>query len=130
MGPRLQAESDPEQLHRMLLNLMRNAREAIESTPDRGGVGVVKVSASKADAVTVLRLADDGPGLSDKARQRLFQPFAGSSRSGGAGLGLAISRELAQANGGDLDLVDSDAHGTTFEIRLPSGGPTDAEKDG
>jgi signal transduction histidine kinase len=128
VGPRLQVEADPEHLHRILLNLMRNAREAIESVADRGGVGVVKISASKDDPQTVLRVADNGPGLSEKARQRLFQPFAGSSRSGGAGLGLAISRELVQANGGDLDLVDSGPHGTTFEIRLPSGGPTEAEK--
>ena len=129
VGPRLQVESDPEQLHRILLNLMRNAREAIEATPDRGGVGVLKISARKDDPQTVLRVADDGPGLSEKARQRLFQPFAGSSRTGGAGLGLAISRELTQANGGDLDLMDSGAHGTTFEIRLPSGGMTGAEAD-
>ncbi|HEY3814691.1 MAG TPA: HAMP domain-containing sensor histidine kinase [Caulobacteraceae bacterium] len=122
VGPRLQVVSDQDQLHRVLLNLMRNAREAIETTPERGGVGVVKITASKAEAITVLRVADDGPGLSEKARQRLFQPFAGSSRAGGAGLGLAISRELAQANGGDLDLVDSGPKGTTFEIRLPSGG--------
>jgi signal transduction histidine kinase len=125
VGPRLQVESDPEQLHRILLNLMRNAREAIESEAGRGGVGRVKVSAQKSDGQAVLLIADDGPGLSDKARQRLFQPFAGSSRPGGAGLGLAISRELAQANGGHLDLLDTGASGTSFEVRLPSGGPAE-----
>ena len=109
VGPRLQVESDPEQLHRILLNLMRNAREAIESTPDRGGVGVLKISARKEDPQTVLRgVADDGPGLSEKARQRFVPAVRGEvAHRGAAGLGLAISRELAQANGGDLDLVDS-----------------------
>jgi signal transduction histidine kinase len=55
----------------------------------------------------------------DRARERLFQPFAGSVRAGGTGLGLAIARDLARANGGDLALAKSDADGATFELRLP-----------
>jgi signal transduction histidine kinase len=119
---RLQVLADPEQVHRILLNLMRNAREAIESDAARDGKGRVRVSARKADGVTVIRVEDDGPGLPDRALQRLFQPFAGSARAGGAGLGLAISRELAQANGGDVTLVETSAKGTVFEVRLPTGG--------
>ena len=60
------------------------------------------------------------PGLSRARPPRLFQPFAGSASPGGAGLGLAISRELAQANGGVLELGETGPTGTTFELRLPA----------
>ena len=70
-----------------------------------------------------LRLADDGPGLPERARLNLFQPFLGSTRRGGAGLGLAISRELAQAHGGDLVLVETGPGGTVFDLRLPAADP-------
>lgn len=121
VGARFLVEADPEQLHRILLNLMRNARQAIESEPSRAGRGVIKVSAAKSAGEATLRIADNGPGLPERAIERLFQPFVGSARSGGAGLGLAISRELAQAHGGDLVLVSSGPHGAVFEVRLPTG---------
>jgi len=66
-----------------------------------------------------VRVSDNGPGLPERSRERLFLPFAGSSRPDGAGLGLAIARELAQGHGGDLTLIDSGPTGTTFELRLP-----------
>ncbi|HEY0052935.1 MAG TPA: HAMP domain-containing sensor histidine kinase, partial [Caulobacteraceae bacterium] len=113
--------ADPDQLHRILVNLMRNARQAIEGEPARRGRGKVTVSAEDEPGWSVIRLADDGPGIPAKARERLFLPFGGSGRPGGAGLGLAIARELAQGHGGDLTLVDSTPEGATFEIRLPHG---------
>ena len=114
-----QVLADPDQLHRILVNLMRNAREAIDGDPGRGGVGKVCAELRREDGTSVIRLADDGPGLPERARTNLFQPFAGSARRGGAGLGLAIARELAQAHGGDLVLVQTGASGTTFDVRLP-----------
>lgn len=120
-GPRFQVEADPEQLHRILLNLFRNARQAIESETWREVPGEVAVSAAKTPGLTLLQVRDNGPGLPERAIERLFQPFVGSARSGGAGLGLAISRELAQAHGGDVALVRSGPEGAAFEIRLPTG---------
>jgi signal transduction histidine kinase len=120
IGPRVQLAADPEQLHRILLNLMRNARQAIEAEPGRGGRGRIAAKSKKNDGHTALRITDDGPGLPERALEHLFQPFAGSTRAGGAGLGLAISRELAQAHGGDLVLIDTGPEGATFEIRLPA----------
>jgi signal transduction histidine kinase len=120
VSARFQIAVDPEQLHRILVNLMRNARQAIEGMESRGGRGVVRVSAGREGGETVVRVDDDGPGLNERARQRLFQPFAGSASPGGAGLGLAISRELAQANGGVLELGATGPQGTTFELRLPA----------
>ncbi len=114
-----QVLADPDQLHRILVNLMRNAREAIEGGPARTGGGVVSVSLTAADGVSVIRLADNGPGLPERAQANLFQPFKGSARRGGAGLGLAIARELAQAHGGDLALAQTNAEGAVFDLRLP-----------
>jgi signal transduction histidine kinase len=67
----------------------------------------------------VIRVADNGPGLPERARERLFLPFAGSGRPDGAGLGLAIARELAQGHGGDLILAKNGPQGAVFELRLP-----------
>jgi len=119
----VQVQADPDQLHRILANLMRNAREAIEQQGDRDTPGLVRASFDQQPGLAVLRLADDGPGISERAQERLFQPFSGSSRPGGAGLGLAIARELAQGHGGDLSLAATGAAGTVFELRLPGEAP-------
>jgi signal transduction histidine kinase len=114
-----QVIADPDQLHRMLVNLLRNAREAIEHQEGRTTPGAATVRVAYPDGLTVIRVADNGPGLPERARERLFQPFAGSGRPDGAGLGLAIARELAQGHGGDLVLAESGPEGAVFEIRLP-----------
>jgi signal transduction histidine kinase/uncharacterized membrane protein YdjX (TVP38/TMEM64 family) len=115
----LVADADPEQLHRILVNLLRNAREAIEATGRTGGR--IRLTGEIHDGAVHLRISDNGPGLPDRVRPRLFQAFASSGRPGGAGLGLAISRELARAQGGDLELLQSDAEGAVFQLTLPVG---------
>ncbi len=117
-----QVNADPDQLHRILVNLLRNAREAIDVVEGRGRIGRISATLRHEGDMSILRLADDGPGLPERARSNLFQPFAGSTRRGGAGLGLAIARELAQGHGGDLNLVETGPAGTVFELRLPDGG--------
>ena len=118
VGPADQVIADPDQLHRMLVNLMRNAREAIEHQAGRKR-GHVQVSLRRAGGFSVIRVGDDGPGVPDRLRERLFQPFAGSGRPDGAGLGLAIARELALGHGGDLTLIENTDKGAAFELRLP-----------
>ena len=111
--------ADAEQLHRVLVNLLRNAREAIQGAePQREGA--ILVSAAHEEGRVILSVADNGPGLPPRALTNLFQPFAGSARPGGTGLGLAISRELAQANGGDLVLARTGEAGAAFELTLPA----------
>jgi signal transduction histidine kinase len=112
-------EADPEQLHRILVNLFRNARQAIEATGQAGGR--IRLAGDVFDRNAHLRIIDNGPGLPERARERLFLAFAGSGRPGGAGLGLAISQELARAQGGDLELLDSSAQGAVFQLTLPMG---------
>ena len=108
---------------------MRNAREAIEQQPERQGRGAVRVALIREGDLSLVRLSDNGPGVPDKVRERLFLPFAGSGRPGGTGLGLAIARELAQGHGGDLVLASSGPQGSTFELRLP-GAPARVQAKG
>ena len=125
--PGVQVQADPDQLHRILVNLMRNAREAIEVvTPARSGV--VRAGWRREGESDVITLADNGPGLSERARDRIFQPFSGSGRPDGAGLGLAIARELVQGHGGDLALTATGPAGTVFEVQRPAAGPRPARR--
>jgi signal transduction histidine kinase len=111
--------ADPDHLHRILANLLRNAREAIEHQEGRRRSGRVEVTLIQGEAQSIIQVSDNGPGVPERVRERLFQPFGGSGRPGGVGLGLAIARELAQGHGGDLVLVASGPSGSTFELRLP-----------
>lgn len=123
LPPRFAVEADPDQLYRILVNLMRNARQAIEADPtrppERRGKGAITVSAFGQDGFCVVRIADDGPGIPPRLAERLFEPFVSSKSSDGSGLGLTISRELAALQGGDLRLVETDGTGAAFELRLP-----------
>ncbi len=117
---RLRVEADPDHLHRILVNLLRNAREAIEADPEGDRTGRVTVTAAREDLLVAIHVRDSGPGLPERARDRLFQPFAGSARADGAGLGLPIARELAQAQGGDLELESTGPSGAVFRLSLPA----------
>ncbi len=105
---------DADQLHRLFLNLAKNA---IEAMPDGGRLTFV----SRSDGRTLtVDIGDTGPGLPAAVQERLFQPFARSGDSAGSGLGLAISREIARAHGGELRLLATGADGTTFSLSLPA----------
>lgn len=119
---RFTVSADPDQLHRILVNLMRNARQAIEGDAARAAPrkGEVRVTASGEDGDCVLRIADDGPGIPPRLSERLFEPFVSGAGSEGTGLGLTISRELAANHGGALTLVETGPSGTVFELRLPN----------
>lgn len=108
--------ADGEQLYRVLLNLVRNARQAILAS---GQAGEICISASEDDDAWRILISDTGPGLPPKAREHLFQPFQGGTTKGGAGLGLTIAAELVKGHGGRLELERSDASGTVFRILLP-----------
>ncbi len=113
IDPDLCAHADREQVFRIVLNLIRNAAQAL---PD--AVGTITASAARNDGHIEIDIADSGPGVADAVRATLFQPFA-SARAGGSGLGLAIARELARGHGGELSLVETGPQGTAFRIVLP-----------
>ncbi|MBB4637362.1 HAMP domain-containing sensor histidine kinase [Longimicrobium terrae] len=115
----LPLNGDEVLLSRMLRNLVENAVK-------HGRIGdQVRVEARRDGDVYVLRVADTGPGISDAARERVWEPFfrgAGARAAGaegGAGLGLPIARWIAEAHGGVLDLAETGPHGTVFEARIP-----------
>ena len=112
MLPEYDIVADRDQLFRALVNLGRNAVEA--------GAKTVRFSAVQIGGGGIaLEVADDGPGLAPKAREKLFMPFTGSARAGGTGLGLAIARDLVRGHGGELTLVSTAATGTIFRLELP-----------
>lgn len=119
--PLLSVRADPEQLYRILQNLVRNARQAIAAS---GRSGEITVSAYEDDDNWWIKVADTGPGLPPKAREHLFTPFQGGTRKGGSGLGLAIAMELLQGHGGSLALGSTGPKGTTFVLCLPKGDGT------
>ncbi|MEM7598284.1 MAG: HAMP domain-containing sensor histidine kinase [Pseudomonadota bacterium] len=108
--------ADAEQLHRVISNLCRNARQAIIAT---GQPGEISIAAQDSDAHHVITITDTGPGLPRKAQEHLFQPFQGGTTKGGTGLGLSIARELLRGHGGDLSLGYTGESGTQFVMTLP-----------
>ncbi len=112
----LEIDADSEQLYRLVLNLIRNAVEALVH---RGGSGRIWINAERRGQRVVIDIADDGPGIPEDLHARLFQPFATAARSGGSGLGLAIARDLARAHGGDIKLVSTGEKGTMFRVEIP-----------
>jgi signal transduction histidine kinase len=123
--PGLTIRADAEQLHRVLTNLIRNARQAIEAT---GQPGTIEIGAGDEDTEWWIRVGDTGPGLPPRAREHLFAAFQGSTRKGGTGLGLAIAAELVRGHGGKLELSRTGADGTEFTIRLPKINPLTSEE--
>ena len=114
--PVLEIDADPEQLFRIVLNLLRNATQALEK---QGEAPEIVVSARRQGRHVLIDIADNGPGVPQALRERLFQAFMTSARPGGSGLGLAISRDLARAHGGDITLVSTGEKGSRFRIDIP-----------
>ncbi|MGA7188746.1 MAG: ATP-binding protein, partial [Candidatus Acidiferrales bacterium] len=113
--------ADEELLRRMILNLLDNA---IKYTPEGGSVSV---ACSVAQDGYDLSVTDSGPGIPAELHSRIFERFfrvdrarSRTGRDGGAGLGLAIARWIAEAHDGRIDLVRSDASGSVFKVHLPA----------
>jgi signal transduction histidine kinase len=111
-------DADPDQLFRVLTNLVRNAVQAMIAEAERINVQRLTVSAERQGGVCRIMVSDTGPGLPPRARENLFSAFRGGARQGGTGLGLAIAHELVRAHGGVLELVASESGHTTFAITI------------
>jgi signal transduction histidine kinase len=110
-------KGDDALLRRMFSNLLGNA---LRYTP-RGGS--IDVSLTKSDGEVVLRVADTGPGIPAEERERVFERFVRldpARGAGGAGLGLAIARWVAEAHSGRVRIVSSGSDGSVFAVNLPA----------
>ena len=124
VAPGFEVYADPDQLYRILVNLGRNAIEALRQVETRPGWRpTITLSAAGCDGMTEIEVGDNGPGVPPSRRATLFEAFAGSGRQGSTGLGLAIASDLAQAHGGSIRLME-DGHGpgATFRVQLPQPG--------
>lgn len=111
----LSIDGDPEQLNQVFVNLLLNA---IEAMPD-GGRLVVEAERSSDEPVLRIRFRDGGPGISADLLPRLFEPFA-TTKERGTGLGLAVSRRIAEDHGGVIHAENLAEGGALFTVELPS----------
>jgi signal transduction histidine kinase len=118
VGSRLWIEGDPTQIRQVLLNLVTNAGEAIGprmghvTVEAQGGVG------EYGQRVVVIEVRDDGPGMGEQARQRIFDPTFTTKRTG-HGLGLAVVKSVVTRHRGSIRVDSTPSQGTTFRIELP-----------
>jgi signal transduction histidine kinase len=115
----LTVDADPDQLFRVLLNLVRNAAQALEGRPRSDAAAMqIRITGRREGSVAIVEVSDTGPGIPAKTRDHLFEAFQTSGRPGGSGLGLAIAAELVRAHGGEINLVEGTI-GATFRITIP-----------
>lgn len=120
--PPLGIRGDQVELEQILFNLVRNAIEAVSGQAG----GTVSVAAHRSDDEAIVDVTDNGPGIADALRDRLFEPFV-TGKPGGTGLGLTLCQRLAERMGGELQLVT--AQPALFRLRLPVRGLPAAEAD-
>ncbi|MEA3004112.1 MAG: two-component system, LuxR family, sensor kinase FixL, partial [Sphingomonadales bacterium] len=109
-------EVDPVQIQQLLVNLIRNAVEALTEAPQprrRLLVATRRLGPSEVE----VEIADNGPGIAPELRDRLFQPFV-SSKGGGTGIGLAICRTIVEAHGGRIRVEEAPGGGAVFRFTL------------
>ena len=106
------AFADEGQIRQALLNLLRNAREAL-----RGRGGRIEVKTSLLDEKVVIEISDDGPGIRPEDMERIFEPFV-STKEGGTGLGLSLTQQIMAEHGGSVTCTSELGRGTTFRLEL------------
>ena len=115
----LTADADPDQLLRVLINLVRNSVQALTArAPNDPQRDQIRIVGRREGSVVILQVADTGPGLPERARTHLFEAFQGAARRGGTGLGLVIAAELIRAHGGEIRLIEGTI-GASFRLVIP-----------
>jgi PAS domain S-box-containing protein len=114
---------DPVQIEQVILNLVRNALEAMEETPEENRRLAIK-TARNADGMVLVEVRDCGQGINQQDVKKVFEPFYSTKREG-MGMGLAISQSIVREHGGRLWLSQNQDHGCTFHFTLPGGKGSD-----
>jgi two-component system sensor kinase FixL len=110
-------EVDSVQIQQVLLNLVRNALQAVDDSP--AVTHVVGIVTGVHDGDVEFRVVDNGPGIAPEMSTRLFEAFC-TTKASGTGLGLAISRTIVHAHKGTIGSVQAEPHGAEFFVRLPA----------
>ncbi|MDJ0930015.1 HAMP domain-containing sensor histidine kinase [Breoghania sp.] len=114
----MEIDADPEQIFRVLMNICRNAVQALQGEYNPAVVKRLSIAADRTDSLVTIRITDTGSGVPPAAKVNLFRAFQSSVRPGGTGLGLAIAAELIRAHGGEIAL-EEERPGACFRIMLP-----------
>ncbi len=116
-------DADREHLHRVLTNLVRNGLQACEAAAASKAQALqVVIRAQRDAATTCIEVSDNGPGIPNAVRGRLFEAFQSAAKPGGTGLGLAISQELVEAHSGRIHVKNTGDDGTCFVVMIPDQG--------
>lgn len=113
----LTLEADRGLLRQVIINLIKNALEAVAGRED----GAIRIVASISEGVSYISVTDNGPGIDGEGLEMLFQPFY-TTKSGGSGIGLCLSRQIARLHGGDLKATSRPGAGATFTLLLNNPG--------
>lgn len=109
---------DPIQIQQIVINLVRNAIDAMHDNPEQSGE-TVTVSIERHNATADIAVEDTGPGIAPEVRDRLFRAFT-STKQNGLGIGLAIAQSIAQNHGGEIVVAEChEGSGARFDVRLP-----------
>ena len=108
--------ADESLLHRAVLNVVTNAFDAAGGVED----AAVTIATHQSGETAEVIVRDNGPGLSEEARQRVFNLFESSKGAGGTGIGLAVSQKILREHGGSIEVESEEGCGATFRLQLPA----------
>jgi two-component system sensor kinase FixL len=117
-SPGAMVEVDAIQIQQVLVNLMRNAVDALRMGPSDGGLRLVVSTAIRPDGAVEFAVEDNGPGIPPELAERVFEPFV-TTKSNGMGMGLSVCRRLIESHGGAIEAENRPGAGATFRFHLP-----------
>lgn len=116
---------DSERIHEMALNIILNAIDIVD---DSGGLVSVETKYHAEEKLVSLAVTDNGPGISEEMKEKIFTPFESEKKKFGTGLGMPIAKQVIDQHGGRIDIDSLPSRGTTFTIYLPAHELTDSQQ--
>jgi signal transduction histidine kinase len=118
MPEKIDCWGDPQQIHKLLLNILQNSCQAIKDTEGEITVSAREVEDETEEARTIMEISDNGRGIPELIIDRIFEPFF-TTNENGTGLGLSIAKQIVDAHGGGITVTSEETKGTTVQIWLP-----------